>query len=1024
MSPQVSLEFQQGSWKHIPITYRKNHIIIKLHVSDDMSDADIDDAFEDILGRYFETYKKEARIGKWGYFKVFATDGDPQVPLKAEQITAHEPNVEYAEPDLAMEAAAKPNDPMIDGVNMDNPNFALHQWPIEHLEMPDAWDVETGKDHVLIGVLDSGVPLVAADEYDIAQGSTLDGWLKHEDLEGKRFIAGKNYLGDPYDSSLNDLSGHGTKMVGTIAAKQNNQDPATGEYLGIAGMNWQSQLYICRILNDKDETTMALFYQAVEDTLEYAATRDRKVIFHSTVLFTDPEITDLEIGTFNDQCERLAGYGAVMVFAAGNDSTETNKKVVRFPAAAATYKPHILVAVGATTKDGSVWNQSNIGGTFVFHDGEERQVAVTVVAPGDDVATTSKDGRYFSESGTCTAGAHVVGLLSLMWSLNKNLTGEQLIQCLKRTSRIPTTNGENEIDCSQPSLVQDLSYGYGLIQPKAALECVEWEVVLDTPNISFVNVVQGDEPSQAIKLTVKSCADLTFTVRCSGDDFGIAEGSFVHKPEDGPVFQQLIATYSGSLPDEASATVAISWDQEPDLPAFEVHITANRIPATNSVIFLTVDKSGSMKSPSGIGSYSRMEVLKYSSEILIDLIEEASGMGIISFDETAHQVEGLRVIEPGNPNPARAALKASLNALEADGWTSIGAGIQRSNEDIDSIPPELVTGEETKAIVVLTDGKENRSPFLADIMSEDLPYPVYAIGMGSPDSLETDELMAVTNMTGGYTFITGELDNASEFAIAGFFNKILTEINGEGIALDPSRLIKPGHTQEFQIKVTEADKRLDIILMKPAGAEFDVRILAPNKQEFELSGDKKGKSSSAGVSVLRTARVNRYRIPFPLESGGGPSSHTGTWRVGVSMREGPFMKLIGNLGKRGLKTNLLKQHGIRYALQANVRSNLRFHARLIQDGLEPGSNLLFRAVVTQNNLPLQDPTAAIKAYIRYPDGIEDVHKLRLKLPGVYESGFQATVPGVYNIKIVATGRTGAGDKYQREKFLTGVVRTI
>jgi len=1024
MSPQVSLSFQQGSWKHIPITYRENHIIIKLNVPDQTPDTDIENIFEDILSRYFEMHKNVAIIGKWGYFQVFAASGDPQVPLRAEQITAHEADVEYAEPDLAMQAAAKPNDPMIDGVNMDNPNFALHQWPVDYLEMPAAWDDETGKDHVLIAVLDSGVPLVPADEYDIEPGADLEGWMNHEDLEGKRFIAGRNYLADPYDTNLNDSTGHGTKMVGTIAAKENNRDETTGEYLGIAGMNWGSYLYICRILDDKNETTTGLFYQAVEEVLEYAAAREKKVVFHSTVLFTDPELTDMDVGTFNDQCGKLAGYGAVMVFAVGNDSSETNKRIVRFPAAAATYKPHILVAVGAVTTDGTVWSKSNIGGMFTLKDGDELPVAVTVVAPGDDVATTNNDGGYYSESGTCTAGAHVAGLLSLMWSLNKKMTGEQIIQCLKRTSRIPAVAGGEDIECTGEFSAQDNSYGYGVIRPTAALACVDWEVTLDTPSVSFVNVTEGDEPSLAIELSVKSCADITFTVRCSGDDFGIAEGTYTHKPEDGPVFRQLVATYSSGLPDEASAVIAISWDQDPDATAFEVHISANRVAARNSVIFLAVDKSGSMKTASGIGSYSRMDVLKYSSGILVDLIEEGSGMGVIAFDETAHQVEGLRVIEPGDPDPARSALKTGIDGLGANGWTSIAAGIQRASEDIDSIAPELVSGDETKAIIVLTDGKENRAPFLADIMTEELPYPVYAIGMGSPDSLETDQLLAVTNMTGGYTVITGELDDTSEYAIAGFFYKILAEINGEGIALDPGSLIKPGHTQEFPIKVTKADKRLDIVLMKPEGAEFDVQILAPGKDKIEFSSGKKMKANFPGVSTVQGSRVSRCRIPLPLEFPGGHASHAGTWRVSLSMKEAPFKSFLGMLDKNGLNTSLPKLHGVRYALQAAVKSNLKFRVRLIQDGLEPGSNILVRAVVTQNNLPLHDPTAQIKALLNYPDGIEDVQKLSLKMPGVYEAGFQATIPGVYSIKIVAAGRTTNGDKYQREQVLTGIVRSL
>ncbi|MFH1754386.1 MAG: S8 family serine peptidase [Candidatus Latescibacterota bacterium] len=1019
MSPQVSLEFLQGSWNHIPVTYRANYIIIKLNIVDD-SESVIQDAFTKILDHYFETFKMEARIGKWGYFRVFASSGDPLVCLRAEQIAQNEPNVEYAEPDLAMVAPGRPNDPLIAGRDLGDPLYELHQWPVDYLEMPSAWDVETGDDNVLIGFLDSGVPLIPAGEIDIELGSTMDEWVNHEDLNGKRFIAGNNFLTSPYKPDLNDTFGHGTLMIGTIAAKENNQDPTTGAYLGIAGMNWNSPVYICRILDDNGETTSGLFYLAVAEVLEYAAAHEKKVVFHATVLFKDMKLTSMDVGTFEDQCGKLAGYGAIMVLAVGND-----KDVVRFPAAAATLKPDLLVAVAAITKDGVIWENSNHAGEVVFNDGNTQHVDVTVAAPGEKVATTKNNGSYYAESGTCIAGAHVTGLISLMWSKNQKMTGEQIIQCLKRTSVIPGQEASEEGECSGDKS-PDTNFGYGLIQPKIALECVDWEVTLDSPAVSFVNVPDGDEPSDFIKLAVKSCADITFTVRVSGDDFGISEGTYMHKPGDGPVFQQLVATYSQSMPDVAEAVVTILWDQEPGLPVFEVQITANRVAAANSVIFLAADKSGSMMSASGIGSYTRMDVLKYSTKILIDLIEEESGMGIISFDESAHQVAGLTVIEPGNPHPARAALQAGIDELAADGWTSIGAGIQRSNEDIDSIPADLVVGDETKAVIVLTDGKENRAPFLADIMTEECPYPVYAIGMGSPDSIDSDALIALSSMTGGYTVLTGELDDTSEYEIAGFFNKILTEINGDSVVLDPSFRLRPGTSQEYQIKVTRADKRLDLIVMRPKGAVLSIDVLTPppGRDKFTLGEDKAEDEYPRGITILNGTRVTRYRLPLPLEMPGGSVCHAGIYRVRVSIGKDPFHKLLDKLRDGGMNKELIKLHGLHYALQANVHSNLRFRARLSQDGMEPGSNILVRAIVTENNLPLNDSMTQVKAHIRHPDGIEEIRKTSLRMPGLYESVFQATMPGVYNFRIVAEGRSSRGDKYQREQLLTGIVRSL
>ena len=70
MCPSASLEFTQGYWKHSLVTYRKDYIIIKLNIPDDVHSI-ISAAFADILDRYFETFKIEGIVGQWGYFKIF-----------------------------------------------------------------------------------------------------------------------------------------------------------------------------------------------------------------------------------------------------------------------------------------------------------------------------------------------------------------------------------------------------------------------------------------------------------------------------------------------------------------------------------------------------------------------------------------------------------------------------------------------------------------------------------------------------------------------------------------------------------------------------------------------------------------------------------------------------------------------------------------------------------------------------------------------------------------------------------------
>jgi subtilisin family serine protease len=997
-SNSVSLVFKKERWLGQLVTFRIGYLNLKVKTSDE-SDEAVRRAFDDILDNVLPQYEVEARIGKWGYIKV---PDSTDIPTVAETLSQRT-DVEFAEPDLAMKTTIRPNDPYLDEGHTDVYG-ELQQWAIDHLKMESAWDIETGNDSVLIGLVDTGIAIKPECVQALVHKNTLDHCLNHADLDGKRFIAGNNFLVSPYAPLIDDEFGHGTKMIGIIASTENNNE-------GIAGMNWGSPVYVCRITDEHGNTSVGLAYLGVHEVLEHAALLGKNAVINLTVRFEE-SVVGMTLGTFQAQCYDLVKSGGLMVCGVGNDD-----ELIQLPAAAAALYPENIIAVGATNEDNEMWSFSNYGGSVTLPNGTDGDVTinleVTVVAPGDDVATLINSGTYRAESGTSIAAAHVTGLVSLMWSRNPNLKGSQIINCLKNTSSIPPDIIENwPTGNPQPQTW----YGHGLIDPVAALQGVDWEVTLDTPTISFVDVPAGEEPSAAIKLTAMSCSDLTFTVSVTGHDFGIFPGTYTHRPEDGPVFEQLVAVYSDTLPDDASAVVTIQWDQEPGMAPFEVVITANRIEAKNSVIFLAADKSGSMKNSSGIDAYSRLEVLKFSSGILIDLIEEKSAMGIISFDENAHQVSGVRVIDPANPGSARDALKAGVNGLDAEGWTSIGAGIQRASEDLDAVPADIVEGEEKKAIIVLTDGKENRAPFVADILTEDYPYPVYAIGVGSPDSLEPDTLIALTNMTGGYMLLTGDLDDDSEYAIASFYTKILAQINGDTVILDPSHRLRPAYTHEYPVKVTEADKRLDILLMRPSEAPFDVCIVAPSGAELP--------PSQAGLSVLHGTRVDRYRLPLPFAADTGGQQHAGIWHVRVSMEKQAFKEYLSTLDGDEYDLENLQRHGIRYALQAHAKSSLRMKARLYQDDLEAGSIMLLRVEVSQKGQPVKSETTKLEAVILQPDGVLDIQSLTPKKPGLWEKEFQSKIPGVYKIHIVAQGHSAAGCKFRRELLLTGVVRSL
>ena len=59
---------------------------------------------------------------------------------------------------------------------------------------------------------------------------------------------------------------------------------------------------------------------------------------------------------------------------------------------------------------------------------------------------------------------------------------------------------------------------------------------------------------------------------------------------------------------------------------------------------LLLDQSGNMDFPSGIGNSKRIDILRFSANILTYVIQEENGLGIVSFDQNPH--DALLFVRP------------------------------------------------------------------------------------------------------------------------------------------------------------------------------------------------------------------------------------------------------------------------------------------------------------------------------------------------------------------------------------------
>jgi type VII secretion-associated serine protease mycosin len=248
------------------------------------------------------------------------------------------------------------------------------QWHLQSLQIARVHEVSTGKG-VMVAVLDTGV-------------------YPHFDLK-QNLSAGTNII-DGSNNGRVDTDGHGTEMAGLIAAHGRNSID------GVLGIAPSATILPVKNSDIKENGTSVTFASAIE----WAVTHDAKVINFSAA--AEPSIA------LNKAIEVAAARDVVVVAGSGNKPDFLS---FGYPAA----MPGVL-AVGATDRQGKHASFS-IGGP-----------QMQICAPGVDITTTGKDGKYFDITGTSPATAIVSGAAALVRSKFPELSAPEVIHRLTATA--------------------------------------------------------------------------------------------------------------------------------------------------------------------------------------------------------------------------------------------------------------------------------------------------------------------------------------------------------------------------------------------------------------------------------------------------------------------------------------------------------------------------------------------------------------------------------------------------------------
>ncbi|MFG0241689.1 MAG: S8 family serine peptidase [Phycisphaerales bacterium JB054] len=250
------------------------------------------------------------------------------------------------------------------------------QWHHPQINSPDAWDLETGDETVIIAFTDTGI------------------YKNHSDLAGK-IVNGYdayNNISEDEGGSVDDIHGHGTHVAGCAAAITNNNN-------GVAGVNWNAQIMMVRVAINSGG---GAYYEDLIEGAQWAIENGASIVSAS--------YSGISYEPIQTMGEYIHSIGGIYMYAADNSNTNHS-----------SWDWEDVVVVGATTYGDDKAGFSSYGR------------GVDIFAPGVDIGSTTRDGGYDWWSGTSMATPVANGVASLIWAANPNLTNLEVEQILFET---------------------------------------------------------------------------------------------------------------------------------------------------------------------------------------------------------------------------------------------------------------------------------------------------------------------------------------------------------------------------------------------------------------------------------------------------------------------------------------------------------------------------------------------------------------------------------------------------------------
>ncbi|HEV8311853.1 MAG TPA: S8 family peptidase [Burkholderiaceae bacterium] len=306
-----------------------------------------------------------------------------------------------------------------------------------------AWSINPGSASAVVAVLDTGITA----HPDLNGGQLLPGYdfvseVDYANDGGGRdadpsdpgdWVTSSEKASNPLfkDCDVTDSNWHGTIISGLIAAATNNGD-------GVAGINWSGRVLPVRVAGKCGATV-----SDIVDGMRWAGGLSVAGVADNP---NPARVINISFGSsaacnaaYQSAIDELYAVGVVVVAAAGNEHTA----VIR-PASC-----NHVVAVAALNRDGFKASYSNFGPDVVVSTvgGDDSSGAWGDLLTDGGLLTLYNLGTtgpgaagYARVFGTSFAAPVVAGTISLMLSVNANLTVDQIVAGLRLSARPHVTS--------------------------------------------------------------------------------------------------------------------------------------------------------------------------------------------------------------------------------------------------------------------------------------------------------------------------------------------------------------------------------------------------------------------------------------------------------------------------------------------------------------------------------------------------------------------------------------------------------